>query len=158
MSDDHVHDAEAATSLAHEPEFGAFGVDDAWELGCLLRNSAAAAGHAVTIDIRRPTGILFHSALPGSLPDQQEWVRKKAAVVFRFEVSSALVAQRLTGAGIDATAMGWLDPADYALAGGSVPVRVTGAGVVAAVTVSGLSSESDHQLVIDGMRRMLADR
>jgi len=157
MSNDDGRDAEVAAPPALEPEFGAFGADDAWELGCLLRTRAAAAGHAVTIDIRRPTGILFHSALPGALPDQQEWVRKKAQVVFRFEASSALIAQRLAGASIDAAALGWLDPAEYALAGGSVPVRVTGAGVVAAVTVSGLSSDEDHQLVIDGMLTLLAD-
>lgn len=38
---------------------------------------------------------------------------------------------------------------------GSFPVRVRGAGVVAAVTVSGLSSDDDHQLVVDSIREFL---
>ena len=36
-----------------------------------------------------------------------------------------------------------------------MPVRVAGVGVVAAVTVSGLASEDDHRLVVDGMRAFL---
>ena len=63
------------------------------------------------------------------------------------ESSSALVAARLAAAGIDAAAIGWLG-ADYAITGGSFPVRVRAAGVVAAVTVSGLSSEQDHDLAV----------
>jgi uncharacterized protein (UPF0303 family) len=38
-----------------------------------------------------------------------------------------------------------------------VPVRVAGVGVVAAVTVSGLSSDDDHRLVVDAMRAFLSD-
>ena len=40
----------------------------------------------------------------------------------------------------------------YTLAGGAVPIRVAGAGVVAVATVSGLSSQDDHALVVEGLR------
>lgn len=43
------------------------------------------------------------------------------------------------------------------LAGGSFPVRVRGAGVIGAITVSGLSSDEDHQLVVDGIRNYLKE-
>jgi uncharacterized protein (UPF0303 family) len=55
---------------------------------------------------------------------------------------------------IDPIAIGWLD-ANYALAGGSFPIRVKGAGVVAAVTASGLSSDGDHELVVRGIEEFL---
>lgn len=129
---------------------------DAWTLGSGIVELARSAGHPVGIDIRRPGLILFRAALPGITADQGSWIARKAALTLRMEASSALVAARLAAAGIDAAAVGWLG-ADYAITGGSVPLRVAGAGVVAAVTASGLSSAEDHDLVVAGIRRHLAD-
>ena len=39
----------------------------------------------------------------------------------------------------------------FTTAGGSVPVRVRGVGVVAAVTVSGLTSEEDHDFAVEAL-------
>ena len=44
-----------------------------------------------------------------------------------------------------------VNPADYADAGGSFPIRVTGVGVIGTITVSGLSQEADHQLAVDAL-------
>ncbi len=134
--------------------YDAFGEEAAWELGSLLRRWAVERGHGVAIDVRRPSGlILFRAALPGATADQEHWIRRKAAVVFRFERSSAAIAARLEG--VDVATIGWFDTREYALAGGSVPVRVHGAGVVAAVTVSGLSSAEDHALVVEALRERI---
>ena len=67
-------------------------------------------------------------------------------------VGQQRLAERLSQLGADPYAPGWLDPVDYAVTGGSVPVRVAGAGVMAAVTVSGLASEDDHRLAASCMR------
>jgi uncharacterized protein (UPF0303 family) len=131
--------------------------DDAWELGLVVRQLAHEAGHAVGIDIRRPGLRLFRAALPGTTPDQEVWIDRKAAVVLRMEQSSALVDARLSAAGVDPASIGWLD-AEYAVTGGSFPIRVRGVGVVAAVTASGLSSDEDHDLVVAGLRAFLGSR
>ncbi|WP_144756784.1 heme-degrading domain-containing protein [Curtobacterium pusillum] len=131
--------------------------DDAWELGLVVRQLAHEAGHAVGIDIRRPGLRLFRAALPGITPDQEVWIDRKAAVVLRMEQSSALVDARLSAAGVDPAAIGWLG-AEYAVTGGSFPIRVRGVGVVAAVTASGLSSDEDHDLVVAGLRAFLGSR
>ena len=128
---------------------------DAWALGSRIVAIAQQAGHGVGIDIRRPGLILFRAALPGSTPDQEVWIARKSAVVLRMESSSALVDARHTAAGIDAAASGWLG-AEYAVTGGSFPIRVRGAGVVAAATASGLASMADHDLVVEGLRAHLA--
>ena len=134
--------------------FDGFDHGDAWLLGSTITERAQDAGHAVGIDIRRPGLILFRSALPGITPDQETWINRKAALVLRMEASSALVDARLTAAGVDAAAVGWLG-AEYAVTGGSFPIRVRGVGVVAAVTASGLSSQQDHDLVVAGIRHFL---
>lgn len=130
-----------------------FDHDDAWRLGSVITGIAREAGYRVGIDIRRPGLILFRSALPGITPDQEVWIERKSAVVLRMESSSALVAARLDG--IDVAGMGWLGH-EYAVTGGSFPIRVRGAGVVAAATASGLTSQEDHDLIVAGLRAFLA--
>ena len=139
-----------------ELAFDAFDHADAWRLGSRITAIAQEAGHKVGIDIRRPGLILFRAALPGITPDQDVWISRKAAVVLRMENSSALVDARLSAAGVDPTAVGWLG-ADYAVTGGSFPIRVRGVGVVAAATASGLSSMEDHDLILAGIRAHLAE-
>ncbi|MFK4296388.1 uncharacterized protein (UPF0303 family) [Arthrobacter sp. GAS37] len=148
---------EALETLKRQEEeliFTSFDHGDAWRLGSRLTSMAQEAGHAIGIDIRRPGLILFRAALPGITPDQESWIARKSALVLRMEASSALVEARLSSAGIDPIATGWLG-ADYAVTGGSFPVRVRGVGVVAAVTASGLSSQEDHDLIVEGIRQHL---
>lgn len=143
---------EAYEGEAAELVFARFDHDDAWAIGTDLRAQASERALPVAIDIRTPSGaVLFHAALPGATADQDDWIRRKAAVVFRFAESSALVAARFEEMGRN-----WLDPAEYAPTGGAVAVTVAGAGVVAAVTVSGLSSADDHSFAVGAMRRRIA--
>jgi uncharacterized protein (UPF0303 family) len=129
-----------------------FSRTDAWRLGQSITELALEQRHPVVIDIRRPDLILFRSALDGCTPDQQVWAERKAAVVLRMEQSSALVAARL--ARVDTAAIGWLDHR-YALTGGAIPIRVRGVGVVAALAVSGLSSDDDHALAVRGVEALM---
>ncbi|MFE4543232.1 heme-degrading domain-containing protein [Arthrobacter sp. NPDC056727] len=141
----------------HEEElvFPGFDHHDAWRLGSLIANHAVEAGHAVAIDIRRHNLVLFRCVLPGATADQEEWIRRKAASTLRFERSTALLSAEFAAKEFDPTQGGWLAPEDYTLAGGSFPIRVRRTGVVAAVTVSGLASDDDHQLAVDGIREYL---
>lgn len=132
-----------------------FDHDTAWRLGSRIAELAREAGAAVAVDIRRPGLLLFRAALPGSTPDQESWIARKSAVVLRLETSSALADARFTAAGADPSARGWLGP-EYAVTGGSVPIRVRGVGVVAAATVSGLASLDDHALVVQALRELVA--
>lgn len=133
-----------------------FEAEDAWELGAAAVRLAREAGHGVVLDIRRSHLVLFRAVLPGAAPDQAIWAERKAAVALRMEASSALVDARLGAAGVDPRAIGWLDDS-YAVTGGSVPIRVRGAGVVAAMTASGLTSQQDHDLVVAALRVHLGE-
>jgi len=126
--------------------------EESWLLGSALAERAVREGLPVIIDVRRADCVLFRAALAGSTPDQAEWLEKKAATTFRFQASSLLMGLRMAAAGVDPFAVGWLDAARFTMAGGSFPIRVDGAGMVAAVTVSGLSSDDDHSLILDALR------
>jgi uncharacterized protein (UPF0303 family) len=100
------------------------------------------------IDIRTANRRLYFAALPGSAPDNDEWARRKANMALRKQCSSLLCGERLKASGESVGQDMGLDPLDYAAHGGSFPVRVTGVGVVAVITVSGLPSRDDHELIV----------
>jgi uncharacterized protein (UPF0303 family) len=131
-------------------QFASFDEETAWSLGSRLRSLALDRGLALVIDVRRPAQPLFYAALPGTTPDNAEWVRRKSNVVFRFHRSSYAIGLEMELKQSSLETRG-LAPADYASHGGSFPIRVQNAGFVAAVTVSGLPQRDDHELVVEAL-------
>ncbi|MGV9312550.1 heme-degrading domain-containing protein [Streptomyces sp. NPDC003691] len=129
---------------------------DAWALGTLLVEMARLRNAPVAVDIRRGGQQLFHAALPGSSPDDDAWIDRKRRVVARYGESSLLVAARYRSRGVGFEEAARLAPARYAAVGGSFPLAVAGAGVIGAVTVSGLSHLDDHALAVEALERFLA--
>lgn len=127
----------------------------ALRLGQILVDLALADHLPVVIDIRTADRVLFHAGLPGSAPLNDLWARRKSNTALMFQLPSLLVAAR-NRAKNEALDKHGLAGADYAESGGAVPVRVTGVGVVAVATVSGLPQVEDHRLVVRGLRALAA--
>ena len=127
---------------------------EALALGLALVRLAEAGALPVVIDIRTPDRTLFHAALPGSAPLNDLWARRKSATALIFGLPSLLVGRRMAAKG-EGLAMHGLDPAQFAVHGGAVPIRVAGVGVVAAATVSGLPQVEDHRLVVRALEAFL---
>jgi uncharacterized protein (UPF0303 family) len=127
----------------------------ALRLGQIIVDLALAGAMPVVIDIRTMDRTLFHAALPGSAPLNDLWARRKSNAALMFQLPSLLVGRRNAAKGEPLDRHG-LSTADYAEAGGAVPIRVKGVGVVAVATVSGLPQVEDHQLVVRGIRALMA--
>ncbi len=84
MSDDLTRLVAEVAQQERELRFATFSNDDAWELGTLLVELAMERDLAVTVDIRRGRQQLFHAARPGTSPDNDSWIERKARVVERF--------------------------------------------------------------------------
>jgi len=148
-------------TLAQQEEelwFGTFTNEDALTLGMLLITRAKEAGHAVTIDITRGGQQLFHLALEGTGPDNDQWIIRKNRVVYRFHKSSFRVGRILDAAGMTLEEKYYVDSTQFSAHGGAFPVRVKGVGVVGTVTVSGLAQEDDHEFVVATLRNFLGSR
>lgn len=131
--------------------FDAFDEATAFEIGSAIRQRALKENLPIIVDIRTFDRPLFYAAMPGSNGSNPEWARRKFNVVKRFLKSSyrlTLEEQRP-----DRTFKpGWgIDSADFVLAGGAFPITVKGAGVIGAVTVSGLSEQDDHAVAVDAL-------
>ena len=133
-----------------------FDHDDAFRLGMMLVERARADQLGLTVDLTRVHQQLFHVALPGTTLDNDHWVRRKTAVVYRFHRSSLYMGVSCRMKGVGLAERFAIDPADYAAHGGSFPIRVRGVGVIGTVTVSGLPQEEDHRLVVTTLEHFLA--
>jgi uncharacterized protein (UPF0303 family) len=140
--------------------FRSFSNADGLALGLALLEAARAAGHVLAVDVRRFCGaqVVFHAALDGAAPDLGHWVQRKSRVVERFHRSSWFMSRSLALKGRSLLDAYGLDERDFAPHGGSFPITVAGAGVVGAVTVSGLPQAQDHALVVAVLAAFLAAR
>ncbi len=129
----------------------------ALDLGRVLMDLARAGKLPVVIDIRTPDRTLFHAAMPGATALNDTWARRKSNATLMWQASSLLIGTKMREKG-DTLANNGLAEADYAVHGGSFPVRVQGVGVVAAVTVSGLPQIEDHALVVRALEVLLSAR
>jgi uncharacterized protein (UPF0303 family) len=132
-----------------------FDEDIALTLGLALVGTARTRNLAVLIDIRSPTHTYFRAMLPGANALNDRWARRKSNAVFLFGASSLLIGIRLRAQGKTLADQG-CGPDHFADHGGSVPLRVAGAGIVAALTVSGLPQLDDHALAVEALTALIA--
>jgi uncharacterized protein (UPF0303 family) len=144
-------DLERIEHQERELTFPKFDLDVAWRLGQRLRDLAADRRLPVAIDVRYFGQPLFYSALPGSVPDNAEWVRRKSNTVARFHRSSYPVGLMLKQAQTTLLERYALPVTDFAAHGGSFPIHVKGIAVIGSVTVSGLPQRADHELVVEAL-------
>ena len=129
--------------------FASFSEADAWKLGCQMRDAAAARKLALVIDIRAAGRKLFFAALPGTTPENEDWVQRKINVVMRLHKSSYRVGRELLLNNKQLDESQGVLPIDYAPHGGCFPIHISGVGVVGSVTVSGIPQRDDHGFVVE---------
>ena len=144
-------DLEQIARQERELVFARFDHATAWRLGSALRALAEERALPVVIEIRRFEQPLFFTALPGTTPDNADWVRRKVNTVTKFARSSYAIGLELKAKNTDLIEKYALPQRDYAAHGGCFPLRVEGAGMIGTVTVSGLPQREDHELVVEAL-------
>jgi uncharacterized protein (UPF0303 family) len=139
-----------------ELQFTKFNEATAWQIGSQLVEHGRKEKLPITIDITRGTHQLFHASLSGTSADNDEWVKRKVRLVYRFGHSSFYMGQLLKSKGKRIEEAYLISETDYAPHGGCFPVIVKDTGVVGTITVSGLPQEEDHKLVVQAIRTYLA--
>ena len=151
-----AHDLERLALQEQRLQFDYFDADTAWALGCRLREAALDAGHALAIEIHFHGFPLFHCAMPGTSPENADWLRRKRNLVQRFHKSSYAMALGLQQRGTSLAERYGLTAADYVAAGGGFPLRLRGSSVIGSVCVSGLAQREDHNFLVSVLAAMLA--
>ena len=129
-------------------QFKHFDSQVAWAIGSALKTAAEKRHVAVAIDIQLAGHTLFSYAMPGTSPDNLDWIRRKRNVVMRYQRSSYAIGLKNEKAQTTLQSRSGLELKDYAPHGGCFPIHLTGTGCVGAITVSGLPQRDDHMLVV----------
>jgi uncharacterized protein (UPF0303 family) len=125
-----------------------FNYDFAWLLGSEIRRLASEERLPIAIEIAQNGNPVFTTLLPGASPDNSVWVKRKRAVVERFQRSSLYMRLLCERNGVDFHARYRLPMSDFAASGGGIPLRLHNAGVVGVAAVSGLSDVEDHRIIM----------
>ncbi|RQP21776.1 heme-binding protein [Piscinibacter terrae] len=160
-----------ATVVAEESQlvFDSFDHATALKLGMAMVKEAQDTKAPQTVfDIRRNGQILFRVSLEGSSPDNERWVNAKIATTTRFLASTErkkLEYRAFMGAdwlksypngGGDAVRFWNLTPDEAAgLVGGGFPIVVKGSGFVGTIVASGGPDGSDHDFIVQVLRKFL---
>jgi len=123
-----------------------FDEDIAFALGSAIRERALAENLSLVVDLRTWDRQMFFSATSGTGADNAEWVRRKINTVRRFQRASyRMVLER---GEVPFSPQSGVDPSDFVIAGGGFPLRVTGAGIIGCLTISGLPGRDDHGVAV----------
>lgn len=144
------------TEQEEQLKFASFDHDRAIEVGMALYRTAKERQLSVTIDVSAFGQTIFHVAMPGTAPDNDRWIDRKRAVVHRLQKSSYRVGRELAAEGLSVEERYFVSGMEFSPHGGCFPVRLQGStGVIGTVTVSGLTQDEDHQLVVSVVEQLL---
>ena len=138
-----------------ELQFTRFSNEDAVAVGMRLYETAKKNNLPVTIDVTRNGHQLFHLSMPGTSPDNDQWVARKIKLVNRMGMSSFRVGTMLRSMGTTLEERFELSHYEYAAHGGCFPVILKDTGPIGTITISGLAQEDDHAMVVDAIRAYL---
>lgn len=134
--------------------FTHFSNEDAFILGSYLSAICIKEKYPVVICIEKNGQQVYLQANDNTAMNNMYWIEKKANVVKRFAISSALLSAKLEKTKTTFKQK-YGDDSSYAITPGSVPIKVDSVGMVGVVTVSGLDSTADHELITVGMKHLL---
>jgi len=127
----------------------------ALEMGIKIVDYAKQNDLVVGVMVERLNQTVFLYLDDGLPKDKHNWLRRKSNVAKNFEESSLSVKEDLIKGHMNLEETFGLDSKDYIARGGSIPIVVENAGLIATITVSGLSDVEDHQIIVDALREYL---
>ncbi len=133
-------------------ELDTFSNSIAMDMGVRIVELARSRNQAIAVEISRLNQSVFLYVEDGLPADKHNWLRRKANVAKYFEESSLAVRHTLEKRAMSLEKPFGLDEKDYIAKGGSIPVFVKNAGLIATITVSGLRDFEDHDIIIEALR------
>ncbi|MEI6648967.1 MAG: heme-binding protein [Actinomycetes bacterium] len=129
---------------------------DALEIGEIAVALGLARNLPIAIDVRLADWTVFHVSLPGSKPENDSWIARKARVVLATGHSTMFERVKAEEQGIDWYSAYNRPVEEYAIHGGGLPLRVVELGLEGILLISGLPQVQDHLLGVEVLTEFLA--
>lgn len=144
-----------AAELA-ELELPSFSAAEAVALGLLATDRAITEQLAIIIEVHHLGRLAYRAALPGSIPDSDDWIVRKRRTVERYQRSTLATKVKYEERGTTFNESTGLSELEYAAHGGGMPIIVSGVGVVGGFYASGLPEVEDHRFLVACLRDLRA--
>ena len=133
-----------------------FRVVDGLLIGEIAKSFGVARNLPIAIEVRLGDWIIYHASLPGSTPENDWWIGRKARVVKLKKHSSMFERVLAEEQGIDWHKENNLLDETHAIHGGGLPLITKDDGFVGVLLISGLPQVEDHLLGVEVLTEFLA--
>jgi len=131
-------------------------ISDALEIGEIAKLLSVTKNLPVAIEVRLDDWIVYHVSLPGSKPDNDWWIARKARVVMLKHHSTLYERVSAEERGVDWHKENNLLDETHAIHGGGLPLITRDKGFVGVLLISGLPQVEDHLLGVEVLTKFLA--
>jgi uncharacterized protein (UPF0303 family) len=131
-------------------------VKGAVEIGEIAKSFGVARDLPIAVEVRLGDWIIYHASLPGSSPENDWWIGRKARVVKLKQHSTLFERVLAEERGIDWHKENNLLDETHAIHGGGLPLITKSDGFVGALLISGLPHVEDHLFGVKVLTEFLA--
>ncbi len=143
---------QTGNEIVKKIELDNFSNQIALEMGLKIIDLAKSRNQHIAVEICRLNYTVFIYIDDGLPADKHNWLRRKANIAKRLEESSLSVKNDMKEDNLTLDKTFGLDDKDFLAKGGSIPIFVKNAGMIATITVSGLSDVEDHDIIIEALK------
>ena len=129
---------------------------DAVEIGQIATKLGLDRKLPIAVEVRVGDWIVYHASLPGSSPENDWWIGRKARVVKLKQHSTMYERVLAEEQGIDWHKENNLLDETHAIHGGGLPLITKEDGCVGVLIISGLPQVDDHLLGVEVLTEFLA--
>jgi uncharacterized protein (UPF0303 family) len=131
-------------------------VTDALEIGEIAKFFGQDSSLPIAVEVRVGDWIVYHASLPGSSPENDWWIGRKARVVKLKQHSTLFERVLAEERGVDWHKKNNLLEETHAIHGGGLPLITKSDGYVGALLISGLPHVEDHLFGVKVLTEFLA--
>ena len=128
----------------------------ALSIGDIAKSIGFSRNLPIAIEVRIGDWTVYHASLPGSSPENDSWIARKARVVNLKNHSTLYERVRAEELSIDWFTENNLSEKEYAIHGGGLPLISKEQGFVGSFIISGLPQIDDHLFGIEVLTEYLA--
>ena len=129
---------------------------EALEVGEIAKSLGMARNLPIATEVRIGDWIIYHASLPGSKPENDWWMSRKARVVMLKHHSTMYERVSAEERGVDWHKENNLLDETHAIHGGGLPLITKNEGFVGVLLISGLPQVEDHLLGVEILTEFLA--
>ena len=126
------------------------------EIGEIAKSLGTQRSLPIAVEVRVGDWIVYHASLPGSTPENDWWIGRKARVVKLKKHSSMFERVLAEEQGIDWHKENNVLDETHAIHGGGLPLITKEDGCVGVLIISGLPQVDDHLLGVEVLTEFLA--